>query len=508
MQSLQQAALKHRSLIIFTVMMVAILEVLDSTIVNVALPSMMPALGANQNQITWVLTAYVVASAITVPLTGFLSVRFGNRNLLLIAISGFLLGSVLSGISQGLTQILIFRVIQGACGAALIPLSQSILRTSFPLAEQGKAMTIWGLGIMMAPIMGPTIGGYITEALSWRWIFYLNLPICIIAITLTLYAIPKDEGQYKKIDYLSLVALVAGIGALQIMLDQGNEKNWFNSHFIELLAIISIVGITTLVARCFIIPKPLVLLKLFFDHNFAICNLIMACFAGSLFSIIAVEPMMLERLYNYPIITTGLMLAPLGVGSAIGMIVGSILLKKIDVRYILVAGLIGASVGCFWLSTIAPATPSAYFLWPNFITGISMGFIMLPIATYSLLTIPKYTITEGAGLLAFSRMIGTSVGISIVSTLISHGNQVSWHDMGSHINRFNTNVQNWLAHQGLSHLTPLAIGRLSQTLSAQSGIQSFINVYYALGYVFLLLIIPVIFIKPVNMTGQDLTAAH
>ena len=215
--------IQHRGLIVFTVMMVAILEVLDSTIVNVALPSMMPALGANQNQITWVLTAYVVASAIMVPLTGFLSTRFGNKNLLLICISGFLAGSMLSGISQDLTQILFFRFYK-ALVAGLIPISQSILRTSFPMSQQGKAMTIWGLGIMMAPIMGPTIGGYITEGLSWRWVFYLNLPFCMLAILLTLYAIPKDNGKQQHIDWISLVSLVLGVGALQIMLDQGNEK--------------------------------------------------------------------------------------------------------------------------------------------------------------------------------------------------------------------------------------------------------------------------------------------
>lgn len=508
MAQLDNPIVRHRGLIIFTVMMVAILEVLDSTIVNVALPSMMPALGANQNQITWVLTAYVVASAIMVPLTGFLSTRFGNRTLLLINITGFLAGSMLSGLSQDLSQIIFFRIIQGACGAALIPISQSILRTSFPLSQQSKAMTIWGLGIMMAPIMGPTIGGYITEGLSWRWVFYLNLPICLLAIVLTMYAIPKDNGQKNHIDYLSLFGLVMGIGALQIMLDQGNEKGWFDSNYILLLAILSFVGLCILIYRSFTIKSPLVLLSLFLNRNFAICNIIMVCFAGCLFGIIAVEPMMLERLFNYPIITTGLMMAPLGIGSAMGMVSSSILMKKMDVRIILFFGLLGSSMGCFWFSSIAPNTPSLYLIWPNFIIGISMGCIMVPIATYSLLTIPKPTITEGAGLFTFSRMIGTSIGISIISTAISHGNQVSWHTMGEHINRFNVQLQSWLAHQGLQITNPLAIARLDQILSSQSSIQSFLNVYFSLGFAFAILIIPVFFIQPLDLTDADLSAAH
>ena len=508
MSSLDNPIIKHRGLIIFTVMMVAILEVLDSTIVNVALPSMMPALGANQNQITWVLTAYVVASAIMVPLTGFLSTRFGNHNLLLVNICGFLAGSMLCGLSQSLSQIIFFRIIQGACGAALIPISQSILRTSFPISQQGKAMTIWGLGIMMAPIMGPTIGGYITEVLSWRWVFYLNLPICLLAVVLTLYAVPKDKGQKNAIDYVSLFALVMGIGALQIMLDQGNEKGWFESNFIVLLAVLSVLGLAILIFRSFTLKKPLILLKLYCNRNFAICNLIMLCFAGSLFGIIAVEPMMLERLYNYPIITTGLMLSPIGLGSVLGMISASILMKKMDVRLIILVGLVGSSLSCFSLSSIAPVTPSIYFLWPNFILGISMGLIMIPISTYSLLTIPKSTITEGAGLLAFCRMIGTSIGISMISTTLSYGNQVSWNNLGEHINRFSTPLQAWFAHQGLPMGSPLGIARLGQMLSIQSSVQSFLNVYDALGYSFALLILVIYFIEPIDLTGKDLTVAH
>lgn len=508
MTTQSQLIIKHRGLIVFTVMMVAILEVLDSTIVNVALPSMMPALGANQNQITWVLTAYVVASAIMVPLTGFLSTRFGNRKLLLINISGFLAGSMLSGLSQDLMQIIAFRILQGACGAALIPISQSILRNAFPLSQQSKAMTIWGLGIMMAPIMGPTIGGYITQWLSWRWVFYLNLPICLLALALTLYVIPKDKGSKNHIDYLSLLALIIGIGSLQIFLDQGNEKNWFDSNFILLLAGLSLIGIITLITRSFSIKKPLILLSLFFDRNFLICNIVMLCFAGCLFGIIAVEPMMLERLYNYPIITTGLMISPLGIGSAIGMIGTSVCMKRIDVRIIILLGLIGSSIGCFWFSNISPDTPSLFLIYPNFILGISMGLIMIPISTYSLLTIKQSTITEGAGLLAFSRMLGTSIGISIISTLISHGNQVSWHSIGEHINLYSTQLSTWLEQQGLSISDPAAMARLEQLLSSQSGIQSFINVYYALAFTFAALIIPAMFIKPVDMTELDLSAAH
>src|SRR3990167_4854991 len=217
----QNISARQKTLIIVTIMLVAVLAVLASTIVNVALPNMMQSLNANQDQITWVLTSYVVAAAMMLPLTGFLSNRIGIKNLLLVDIAGFLVSSFLCGTANALNMMVFYRLLQGGFGAALIPLSQSILRESFPLEEQGKAMAIWGLGIMAAPVFGPTIGGFILAHASWRWIFYLNTPFCILGMLMTIAVIPASKKINRQIDFLGVLLMFAGIGALQIMLDQG-----------------------------------------------------------------------------------------------------------------------------------------------------------------------------------------------------------------------------------------------------------------------------------------------
>ncbi|MCB1827473.1 MAG: DHA2 family efflux MFS transporter permease subunit, partial [Coxiellaceae bacterium] len=240
---------QKRWLVIVTIMLVAILEVLDSTIVNVALPNMMPALGANQEEITWVLTAYVVASAMMIPLTGFLNRRIGHRQLLMVNIIGFMVSSFLCGTAQSLTMMVMFRLFQGGFGAALIPLSQAILRETFPLEEQGKAMAIWGIGIMAAPVLGPTLGGFITQHASWRWVFYINAPICLFSLILTALVIKPTKPGNEKMDWFSVALMFTGIGAMQVVLDQGNTKGWFSSNFILALSIISVLTIVSFIWR-------------------------------------------------------------------------------------------------------------------------------------------------------------------------------------------------------------------------------------------------------------------
>src|SRR3990167_4974573 len=255
--------MQKKYLIIITIMLVAILEVLDATIVNVALPNMMPSLNANQNQITWVLTSYVVAAAMMLPLTGFLSHRIGTKNVLLMDIIGFMASSFLCGTANSLDIMVFYRLLQGGFGAALIPLSQSILRQSFPLEEQGKAMAIWGLGIMAAPIFGPTIGGFILAHASWRWIFYLNMPFCLFGLIMTIIVIPPYEKKLQKIDLLGVALMFIGIGCLQIFLDQGNSNNWFHSNFILLMFTTSIFCIILFLLRTASHKNPVITLAIF-----------------------------------------------------------------------------------------------------------------------------------------------------------------------------------------------------------------------------------------------------
>ncbi len=502
-----QSNTDHKWWIIITIMLVAILEVLDSTIVNVALPSMMPSLSANTEEITWVLTSYVVASAVMLPLTGFLSHRFGHRRLLLINITGFMFSSFICGISQSLGMMVIFRLLQGAFGASLIPLSQAILRETFPLEEQGKAMAIWGLGVVAAPVFGPTIGGLIVEHSSWRWIFYLNMPICIIGLMLTLWVIPDSQRTRQKIDWVGIALMFIGVGALQMFLDQGNSKDWFNSNFILLLAIISTLGIGFFIYRCMAFKNPVIKLPIFKDRNFALSCLSLGLFAGVFFGFLTLQPIMLETLFHYTAVTAGITMAPLGIGSAIGMVVVTPLLKRIDVKYVLVCSLLLCALGCYYLASLDLNATQGNIVFGDLFLGFGMGLFLVPLSIYSLATVPKQDITEASGLFSYARMLGSSVGISLLGTLISREMQINWQRLGTHISVFNNNLRLWLQHTHMLLKNPQTPAILAQQLHQQASMIAFIDAYYLIAICFLLLIPLVLFMNSVELKEANF-AAH
>lgn len=504
---LDGAAAHHRWIIIATIMMLSILEVLDSTIVNVALPSMMASLGADQNQVTWVLTSYVVASAIVLPLTGFLTNRVGRKQFLLLCAAGFMLSSFLCGISTSLSEIVLFRIMQGACGASLIPISQTILRETFPPDQQGKAMAIWGLGIMCAPVLGPTLGGFITEHASWRWVFYINLPFCLLGIFLIMSVIPKAAKIKQHIDILSLILMIVGVGCLQIFLDKGNENGWFSSDYILGLATVSGFCILYFILRSLLIKNPLIKLNLFKDRNFALCSLVMLLFCGCVFSFITIQPMMLENYFNYSTITAGVTMGATGVASAFGMILSSQLMTKVKVKYLVSIGLFITSMGLWHESLVNLHASQSFFLMSNATIGFGMGLIMVPLSTYVLATLDQSDIAEASGLFSYARMLGTSIGISIVSTLVSQLTQISWHTLSGHIASASQNVTYWLQAQQLHALTPLAIARLGHVISTQSGIIGFIDAFHAIAIVLLCTIPIALSFKSVKM-GATNPGAH
>ena len=498
----------RRWTIIATIMMVAILEVLDSTIVNVALPYMMPSLGANQNQITWVLTSYVVSSAIMLPLTGFFSSRIGQKQLLLTNITGFMIASILCGIAQSLPEIVIFRVFQGLFGASLIPLSQSILRETFPLEEQGKAMAIWGIGIMAAPIFGPTLGGFITEHMSWRWIFYINLPICLLGLTLALFIIPETERYHQRIDWLGLFLMVIGSSALQVFLDKGNENDWLNSNSILILLVTAIFCTIYFVIRSLTHPFSVIKLKIFIDHNFRISCLMFALLSGSLFGLITLEPILLERLFNYTALTAGWTMAPLGIASAVTMIFVPQLMKHINIKIILTTGMLFCICGALRFANINLNSPIQGFLMNNAFLGFGMGFLMVPLSTYSLATLPKKDITEGAGLYSYSRMLGTSIGISLLSTFVSRTTQINWNTLSNHITIYNSNIYQLVNSQKLSFLSLLDIKYLSLIVQRQASLLSFLDSFRVIAIILILLIPLLLALKTIELRSDTTAASH
>ena len=489
-------------------MLIAILEVLDSTIVNVALPAMMPSLGANQEQITWVLTSYIVAAAMVLPLTGFLTNRLGQKKLLQINIIGFMLSSVLCGMTTNLTVMIALRLCQGAFGATLIPTSQAVLRNTFPIEEQGKAMAIWGLGIMVAPVLGPTLGGFITEHASWRWIFYINLPICLVGFIMTSLFITETKKVMQKVDWFGLGLLLIGISSLQVFLDQGNMKNWFDSNFILIISIISLISLSYFIVRSIQTPNPIIKISIFRDRNFTLCTTVLALFAGCVFSFLTLEPLMLEGLFNYTALAAGNTVSPMGIASAITMSLSAILTKKLPVKALLILALLLCGSGIFYLSTLDLNAAQINFMIANALVGGGMGLFMVPLTMYSLLTLPEHDITEGAGLYTYGRMLGTSIGISLLSTLLTREQQINWNRFAAYINPFNDNLHHWLNIQHLTLTNPTTYAMLAQTVEAKAGMVSFVDAYVLIASIVLLLIPLIFFLQPVDIKNAKKHGGH
>lgn len=438
--------LGQRSWIVFGVMLVTILEVLDVTIVNVALPHMMSQLSANTTQITWVVTAYVVSSAVIIPLTGFLSNRLGRKRLLLSAIFGFMLTSMLCGFAHSLLYMVGCRILQGILGAPLIPLSQAILRDSFPAHEHGKAMAIWGMGIMTAPILGPTLGGIITDTIGWRWIFYLNIPLCLLALIIIFWQVIETEIKKIPLDRFGLFLMIVGICSLQLFFDLGNEKGWFQSIEIESYFYTAIIMITWFVFHCLKTEHPLVNVRLFKNRNFSVSCLLALLFVGTVFSVATMMPIMLEKIMGYPAINAGNAMAPRGITSAIAMASIPFLLPLIGVKRFVITGIVITAAGGYAMSFFHTQSDWFHFVWPGLIQGFGIGLFFVPLSSIALSTLPKSVNTEASGLFAYSRNLGTSIGISVASTLVNHLTQVNWQELGMNIHPANPHMHYWLHH--------------------------------------------------------------
>ncbi len=478
--------------ITIAVMLAAVIEVLDMTIVNVAMPQMMGSLSATADQITWVLTSYIVSSAIVMLLTGFLVTYFGRKKLLVINVVGFLIASMLCGVAQNLLQIVFFRTLQGIFGASLIPLSQYILRDTFSKKEQGMAMAIWGTGIMAAPVLGPTLGGYITDILSWRWVFYINIPVCIISLIMTLRYIPDSVTKKIKVDWLSLGSMCLGVGCLQIFLDRGNSEGWFDSNKMILLAVIALVALVLFTYRGIFVKKSMVNLRIFGDRNFANSSLMLMVFCAAVFALIALQPIMMERLLNYPVFTTGLMMMPRGLASAVMMIFAGRLMEKYDPRIFITLGVVLSAIGAAMMCRFNLAIGTDYILLTMLIQGLGMGLFFVPISALSMMTLKEEHIAEATGLFSFARSLGSSIGISVLSTVVTREGQASWNTLAGHVSQSNPNFSLWLQQAHLSMSNPKTIAIVANTVSAQSHMLAYLDAFWFTALSFLV-IFPLIF---------------
>jgi MFS transporter, DHA2 family, multidrug resistance protein len=404
----------QRLFITISVMMATIMQVLDITIANVSLPYMQGSLSATLDQVSWVLTSYVVAAAVMTAPVGWLAARYGIKKLLIVCVSGFTVASMLCGIAQSIEEIVLFRIVQGMFGAALVPLSQTVMLNIYPVERRGWAMSLWGLGVMIGPIMGPILGGWLTEYYSWRWIFFINLPFGI-ATVLGLVAF-MDEGEDNpslSFDWLGFAALSIGIGALQLMLDRGEQLGWFDSGEIVLTTIVSVAGFYFFFAHSLTTARPFISFDIFRDRNFVIGLLFMFVCGVLLVASMALMAPFLQGVMGYPIIDAGLLLGTRGMGMAVAMVIAGRLVARSDPRLLLGAGLACCTVSLYYSIDFTPDTAVFTIVWTSVLQGFGLGFMFVPLNTLALSSLPVALRTQGTAMWTLIRNLGSSIGVSI-----------------------------------------------------------------------------------------------
>jgi MFS transporter, DHA2 family, multidrug resistance protein len=458
-------------LLITAVMMAAIIQIIDTTIANVALPHMQGSLSVTQDKISWVLTSYIMAAAITMPLTGWLAGRIGRKRLLLISVLGFTLASMACGAAQTLDQIIAFRVLQGVFGASLVPLSNALLLDSFPLHKQAQANGIWGIGIMVAPILGPTVGGWLTEYFSWRWVFYINVPFGILSL-LGIVALVKESSsdRDRPFDLFGFLLLSIAIVSLQLMLDRGQSKYWFESTEIVFELIICLLAFYLFTVHMFTHEHSYVDQRMFADRNFSLGLVFMFLLGVIMLATMALLPPYLQTLLGYPVFDAGLILAPRGIGTMVAMMLSTRFMERsvVPPRYLIVTGLVFI-IGSLWQMTgFTTNVTQSMITWTGFIQGFGLGFIFVPLSTLAFATLEPELRTEGSSIFGLMRTIGSSLGISIVVSQLASGVQREHAVLTEHITAFNPLLQNTASASIWDVNTPQGLALLEGEVARQA----------------------------------------
>ncbi|MDH4985532.1 DHA2 family efflux MFS transporter permease subunit [Aminobacter anthyllidis] len=497
----------HRGLITVAIMLATVMQVLDTTIANVALPSMVGDLGASQDTINWVLTSYIVAAAIMTPLTGWMSDRFGRKELFLVSVVGFTIMSMLCGVAWSLESMVLFRVLQGVFGAAIVPLSQTFLLDINPKERHGQAMAMWGAGIMVGPIIGPTLGGWLTESFNWRWVFFINLPVGIVAFLGSAAYLPTIVKRLRGFDFFGFAMLSLGVGALQLMLDRGGEVDWFSAVEIWIELGLAITGFWVFAVHMAMSENTFLDPKIFTDRNFVTGLVFIFVIGVILLASLALLPPMLARIYGYPTITTGLVMAPRGVGTMISMLLVGRLVRLVDNRYLVVAGLLLTAISLYYMTGFTPQMDAFLIVSTGVVQGLGLGLVFVPLSTVAFATLAPQHRTDAASLFSLVRNIGSSIGISIVTVLLTRNVQINHAELSTNITPFNPNLMALSPGAGAGN--PAALSQVDGLVNIQSLMISYIDDFKLMMIVSLCAIPLALFLrKPKAPVTGGAPAAH
>ena len=501
----REPAAAHRAAITVCVILAALMQALDTTIANVALPYIQGSVSATQDQMGWVLTSYLVAAGIMTPATGFLTERFGEKRVLLASVAGFTASSVLCGMAQSLPEIVLFRLMQGVCGAPLVPLSQTVLMNIYPKARQGSAMAIWSVAVMAGPAIGPVLGGWLTSAYSWRFVFYVNVPVgCAAFAGLWIFLRGPSQGGRPKLDWLGFASLSLAIAAFQVLLDRGAQLDWFSSHEIDIEALIGGAALYVFVVHTMTAQAPFLQPSLLRDRNFTAGTLFGIILGLTFFASLALQPPYLQALMGYPILTTGLVLAPSGLGQMVASLLVGRLIGKVDTRVFLALGL-GFTAWSFyartgWTPDIAPAT----IIINGLLQGAGVGILFAPLSVVTLSGLSAETRAQGAGFFTLMRNMGSSSGIAVVNALLVANTQANHADISGYVTPTNPGLLDPAVAHALSPYTAAGRAALDVVVTNQAQVIAYIDDYKLLMLATIAMFpLLLVFRKPAADTASD-----
>jgi DHA2 family multidrug resistance protein len=498
----------HRGLVTVAVMLATIMQALDTTIANVALPHMQGTMGATQDQISWVLTSYIVAAAIFMPLTGFLSARLGRKRIFMWAVVGFTIASMMCGAAQNLSEIVLFRLLQGVFGASLVPLSQAVLLDAYPRERHGAAMALWGVGVMVGPILGPSLGGWLTEYYNWRWVFYINLPFGILAwlgLAAFVHETPIDSA--RRFDLLGFAFLSIGIGALQMMLDRGESLDWFASIEVTVEAMTAGLAFYLFIAHIFTYDHPFIEPAIFKDRNFSVGLVFIFIIGVILLATMALLPPFMQSLMGYPVIDVGYLLAPRGVGTMIAMVTVGKLSGKLDSRYMIFLGLMLTSLSLWQMTGFNMEVTGWQIVSTGLVQGLGLGFIFVPLSTITFFTLAPRFRNEGTALFSLMRNIGSSIGISVVITYLAQRTQINHAAFADFINPFNPALKMAIESGAYNYTTPLGLSVLNAEATRQAAALAYLQDFRLMMWVTLLACPLIVLLRAPAKTPTPVEAA-
>jgi DHA2 family multidrug resistance protein len=469
----------NRTAITASMMLATFMQGVDTTIANVALPHMQGSFSCSQDQIAWVVTSYIVAAAIMTPLTGWLASRFGIKYIFLASVIGFTAASALCGAATSLEQLVLYRLLQGVCGAALVPLSQSVLLQINPPERHAQAMAVWGMGVILGPIIGPALGGWLTDDYSWRWVFYINLPPGLLAAAGIMVFIHETRRpvQREGFDFFGFAALSLAIGALQMMLDRGELKDWFGSTEIWVEAVVAALCLYLLIVHTVTASDRSFLNRaLLRDANCVSGTILMFLIGIPLYGTMTLLPTMMQALMNYPVITAGLVTAPRGVGTMIAMFLVTRLVGRFDVRLIILTGMLLTVVSLWQMTGFSLQMGMGPLITTGVLQGFGLGFVFTPLSVVTFSTLPRSVLTQGTAIFSLMRNIGGSVGISIVELLFVENTQVVHSRLAEHIRPDNPLAQKLMVPFSLT--TPHGIAALNAEVTRQAQMIAYIDDFH------------------------------